>query len=178
MSASAIDLRYPIGKYSPPSQFTEAWRGAAIDAWAATPLAMRRAVEGLDDAQLDTPYRPDGWTVRQLVHHVPDSHLNAYVRVKLALTEHVPTIKPYDENEWVKLADVRTTPVDVSLALLDGVHGRLTRLFRGMTPEQFERRYVHPESGEHTLDYLLGMYAWHGAHHVAHITALRQRMKW
>ncbi len=178
MTTTPVDLSFPIGKFTPPSEYTDAWRSEAIDAWASAPQALRLAVQGLDDLQLDTPYRPGGWSVRQVVHHVPDSHLNAYTRVKLALTEHMPTVRPYDENEWSKLDDVRTTPIETSLTLLEAVHARLLNVFRAMKPEDFARRYVHPESGAHDLNYLLGQYAWHGAHHVAHITGLRARMQW
>jgi hypothetical protein len=172
------DLRYPIGRYAPPASYTDAWREASIDTFAAAPDALRAAVGGLSEAQLDTPYRPGGWTVRQVIHHVPDSHLNAYLRLKLALTEDRPIIKPYDEEAWAKLEDTRSTPIDVSLQLLSAVHDRMTRLLRAMTPSDFERRYVHPDSGEHPLNHLIGLYAWHGAHHTAHVTALRARMGW
>lgn len=172
------DLRYPTGRFVPPSSATAGSRSAAIDVIAATPVQLRRAVEGLDEDQLDTPYRPGGWTVRQLVHHVPDSHLNAYVRVKLALTEDAPTIKPYDEAAWAGLADTPSVPIEVSLTLLDAVHRRLVALLRAMRPEDFAREYVHPETGRHNLDYLLALYAWHGPHHVAHVTALRERSGW
>jgi hypothetical protein len=172
------DLRYPTGRFVPPSAATADSRGAAIDLIAATPAQLRRAVEGLDEDQLDTPYRPGGWTVRQLVHHVPDSHLNAYVRFKLALTEDAPTIRPYDEAAWARLADTSSVPIDVSLTLLDAVHSRWVALLRAMRPEDFAREYVHPESGRHTLDYLVALYAWHGPHHVAHITGLRERSGW
>lgn len=172
------DLRYPIGEYVPPPAFTDEWRAAAIDRFAALPEALRAAIAGLDDRQLDTPYRPDGWTVRQVVHHLPDSHVNMYVRLKLTLTEARPTIKPYDEEAWARLEDSRTTPPDVSITLLAAVHDRSARLFRAMTDAAFDRRYVHPDTGEHSLHHLLALYAWHGEHHVAHITALRARMRW
>ncbi|MEO7966744.1 MAG: YfiT family bacillithiol transferase [Gemmatimonadaceae bacterium] len=178
MTDSDVDLRFPVGRYVPPASFTAEWRRTSIDAFAAAPKAMRRAVDGLDDAKLDTPYRPGGWSVRQVVHHVPDSHLNMYIRVKLALTEDVPTIKPYNEDEWAKLEDARTTPIETSLVLLESVHDRTVRIFQSLSEEQFQRRYVHPASGEHDLNYLIGLYAWHGAHHVAHITRLRDRMQW
>lgn len=170
------DLRYPIGRYTPPLAFTPDWRQACIDQIAATPAALRAAVAGLGDDVLDTPYRPGGWTVRQVVHHVPDSHLNAYVRLKLALTEDCPTIKPYDEEAWALLADSRSTPVEVSLQLLATVHDRWVRILRAMADADFERRYVHPDSGQHALTHLVGLYAWHGAHHVAHVTSLRARL--
>lgn len=172
---TAPDLRYPVGVYEAPADYTPSWRDACVDAIAETPAAMRAALRGLTEAHLDTPYRPGGWTVRQLAHHVPDSHLNAYVRLKLALTEDVPTIKTYDEAAWARLDDSRTTPIDVSLALLEAVHDRFVRLLRVMPDDDFDYRYRHPETGEHTLNHLVGLYAWHGRHHVAHITALRAR---
>jgi len=172
---TAPDLRYPLGPYEAPGQYSANWRSACIDAIAETPVALRAALNGLTEAQLDTPYRPGGWTVRQLAHHVPDSHLNAYIRLKLALTEDVPTIKAYDEAAWARLDDSHTTPVDVSLALLEALHDRFVRLLRVMSDDDFDRRYRHPETGEHPLNHLVGLYAWHGRHHVAHITALRAR---
>lgn len=172
------DLRYPIGRYTAPDVYTADWRAARIDEMAALPAALRAAVAGLSPEQLDTPYRPGGWTVRQVVHHVPDSHLNMYLRLKWALTESTPTIKPYDEVAWAELPDSRLTPVEVSLSLLDAVHDRGVRLLRAMSEADFARRYVHPESGEHPLNYMVGSYAWHGRHHVAHITSLRDRMGW
>ena len=175
---SAPDLRYPIGRYSAPAEYNWAWRVASIDRIASAPSALRAAVAGLSDGQLDTPYRPGGWTVRQVVHHVPDSHVNAYLRLKLALTEDRPIIKPYDEAAWALLEDARSTPVDVSLQLLDAVHDRFVRLLRAMSDDDFARRYVHPDSGEHPLDHLAGLYAWHGEHHVTQVTTLRARMHW
>jgi len=149
-------------------------RGPAVAVIAELPTRLRAAVAGLTDAQLDTPYRPGGWTVRQVVHHVADSHLNAYIRLKFALTEEKPAIKPYDQDAWAGLADSRL-PVEMSLATLDGVHARWTGLYRSLTDEQFGRTFRHPEIGTVTLDRQLQMYAWHGRHHVAHITALRER---
>ena len=172
---SASDLRYPVGPYLPPTDCSPQWRASQIDHIAAAPADLRAAVAGLTSAQLDTPYRPDGWTVRQVVHHVPDSHINAFIRLKMTLTEERPTIKPYREEAWAMLEDARSTPIDVSLALLDAVHDRFLRILRTMSSDDFERRYVHPDSGEHSLSYLLGMYAWHGRHHVAHVTSLRER---
>ncbi|HUX33737.1 MAG TPA: putative metal-dependent hydrolase [Gemmatimonadaceae bacterium] len=174
------DLRYPIGRFQRPAAVTAAERAAFIEAIAATPAALREAVRGLDDAQLDTPYRPDGWTVRQVVHHLADSHLNAYARLKLALTEMEPTIKPYDEAKWAALPDSRSPLVAESLALLDALHARWVFLLRAMTPADFGRTLVHPEhpGSPMTLDVLLAIYAWHGRHHVAHITALRERIGW
>jgi hypothetical protein len=140
---------------------------------------MRNAIAGLSGSQLDTPYRPGGWTVRQVVHHVPDSHMNAYVRCKLALTEDQPTIKPYEEARWAELVDGRTASPDVSLALLESLHARWALLLRSLTPEDFTRTFRHPEhAGILTVDWMLAMYSWHGRHHVAHITTLREREGW
>ena len=173
-----MDPRYPIGKFEMPAQVTPARRQQAIDEIAATPAKLRAAVKGLNDARLDTPYREGGWTVRQVVHHVPDSHLNAYVRLKLALTEDRPTIKPYNEAAWAELADSKTTPIEVSQTLLDSVHNRWDRLWRSLKPEHFARVLVHPEHGERTVDWLLFIYEWHGKHHTAHITELRKQKGW
>ena len=171
------DLRYPIGKFTFPEQVTDELRRQWIDEIAAAPAALRSAVAGLSPEQLDTPYRPGGWTVRQVVHHVPDSHLNAYVRCKLALTEDVPTIKPYDEAAWAQLPDSRM-PVETSLLLLETLHARWVTLLRAVTEEQWPRQLNHPESGIMRLDQLLALYAWHGPHHVAHVTSLRARNGW
>ena len=173
------DLRYPTGRFQrPAAALSPAERRRHIETIAGTPAAMRKAVQGLTDAQLDTPYRPGGWTARQVVHHVPDSHMNAYVRFKLALTEERPTIKPYDENRWAALGDVVATPIATSLALLDALHERWVLLLGGIAQGDFERPFVHPENGPMTLDQLLALYAWHGPHHVAHITNLRERSGW
>ncbi len=177
-ASSGPDLRFPIGKLQRKSSFTSAERRDAIDAIAAAPAALRGALAGLTDSQLDTAYRPGGWTVRQLAHHLPDSHLNAYLRFRLALTEDFPTIKPYDEAAWAELADARTAPVAVSLQLLDALHERLVALLRATPDDDFARTLNHPENGLMTLDALLSVYAWHGRHHVAHVTALRERMRW
>jgi hypothetical protein len=178
MTKSAEELRYPIGRFRAVMPVTSEIRSAAIDAIAGLPERMRSAVAGLDDGQLDTPYRPEGWTVRQVVHHVADSHMNALIRVKLALTEETPTIKPYDEKEWALLADMRL-PVAVSLELIEAVHARWTAVYRAMTPEDFERSFVHPEVGAPlTLDWHLQHYAWHSHHHLAHITELRRAKGW
>jgi uncharacterized damage-inducible protein DinB len=176
-TSAAPDLRYPIGRADRRPTLASAERRAAIDALAAAPEALRAAVRGLTDAQLDSAYRPGGWTVRQLVHHVADSHLNAYVRFKLGLTENDPTIKPYDQDAWVTLADSKL-PIAVSLDLLDGVHARLVALLRATPDHAFSRTIQHPENGPMTLDQMLGVYAWHGRHHTAHITSLRERMGW
>ena len=174
------DLRYPLGRFdfpktAVPPQQVATW----IDEIARTPKALRTAVEDLDESRLSTPYRPGGWTVRQLVHHLADSHMNAYTRFKLALTEERPTIKPYDEAAWAALEDSSTVPVRVSLDLLEALHTRWLAVLRAMRPEQMERGFVHPEQGRFMrLDAALGLYAWHGRHHVAHITALREREGW
>ena len=172
------DLRYPVGKFSYDSDVTAAARRDLIRHIADTPRALRAAVAGLDDRQLDTPYRPEGWTVRQVVHHVPDSHMNAYVRFKLALTEDNPTIKPYDESAWARVADTPRTPVDVSLTLLDALHTRWVVLLDSLADGDYARKLVHPERGPITLDWMLQLYAWHGRHHTAHVTELRKRENW
>lgn len=172
------DLRYPIGEFAGAANLTEAQRRDLIDAIAEAPARLAAAVAGLTPAQLDTPYRPGGWTVRQVVHHVPDSHLNSYVRFKLALTEDEPTIKPYDEARWAELADVRATPIETSLALLENLHQRWVLLLRSLGPADWMRKFKHPERGVVTLEQTLGLYAWHGRHHVAHITSLRERNGW
>jgi len=176
------DLRYPIGKFEwiPPEDEEQMAKRRVhyIDVLAKLPANMAIAVKDLNGEQLDTPYRPEGWTVRQVVHHVPDSHLNAYVRFKLALTEDNPTIRPYDEGKWAKLPDSTVTPVEVSLQLLAALHTRWGDVVRSMQPSDFARTLVHPERGILTLDQMLAMYAWHSAHHTAHITSLRQRMGW
>jgi len=173
------DPRYPIGPHVYAGSLTDEQRAEAIAEIAALPERLRAAVADLDDAQLDTPYREGGWTVRQVVHHVPDSHLNAYVRFRLALTEDAPTIRPYEEARWAELTDARTLPVDVSLRLLDAMHTRWVALLNSLGPDDFARTYVHPEHGRpFTLDEAVSMYAWHSRHHTAHITTLRDRMGW
>ena len=172
------DLRYPVGRFQRPQSLEPKQRRAAIDTIAEAPTKLRAAVSGLTDAQLDTPYRPEGWTVRQVVHHVPDSHLNAYTRFKLALTEDTPTIKPYNEAAWATLEDSKTTPVATSLALLDAVHDRWVRILRAMSPSDYSRTLNHPENGIMNLDQMLALYEWHSRHHVAHVTNLRQRSGW
>ena len=172
------DLRYPIGKFEARDQLTSDERRTMIEQIASAPLHMRNAVDGLTPAQLDTPYREGGWTLRQVVHHVPDSHVNAYCRFKFALTEDSPTIKPYDENLWAALPDSRDTPVKTSLALLESLHYRWVCLLRSMKPADFQRRLTHPESGPMSVDNLLALYAWHGRHHVAHITTAREQRGW
>jgi hypothetical protein len=172
------DLRYPIGKFHFDGPPTEEQGKKFIDDISQAPANLRTAVKGLSDQQLDTPYRPDGWTVRQVAHHVPDSHLNAYVRFKLALTEEEPTIKPYAEDRWAQLPDTQSTPVEVSLTMLDSLHNRWVRLLRSLNPEHWKRSFHHPELGLVSLEKNLALYAWHGRHHVAHITSLRGRNGW
>lgn len=171
-------LRYPIGRFHAQSDLSAEERQALIEQIAALPAALRTAVSNLTDEQLDKRYRPDGWTVRQLVHHVPDSHMNAYVRFKLALTEDEPAIKGYDEAAWSELPDARTGDIALSLALLEALHRRWTLLLRSVGDEQFARSFQHPELGLVTLEKNLQLYAWHGRHHLAHITTLRERMGW
>ena len=176
------DLRYPIGKFewTPPEtdeQMAQR-RKLSIDVLAKLPKNFHAAIEGLDEEKLDTPYRPEGWTVRQVVHHVPDSHLNAYIRFKLALTEFEPAIKTYKEDLWAKLPDSEHTPVETSLRLVHALHERWVTLLQAMTPEDFSRNLRHPELGVLSLDRMLALYAWHSAHHTAHITELRKRMGW
>lgn len=172
------DPRYPIGPFTPDSNPTPETRTRHIEEIAALPAKTRAALQGLTPPQLDTPYREGGWTVRQVAHHVPDSHMNAYIRFKLALTENVPTIKPYEEAAWARLKDSEVTSIEVSLNLLEALHIRWVNLLRGMKPEDFNRKLNHPESGVQTLDHILSIYSWHGRHHLGHITSLRERMKW
>jgi len=171
------DLRYPVGPFEARKSITADERRTLIGMIAAAPRNLRAAVANLSEQQLDTPYRDGGWTVRQVAHHVPDSHLNAYVRLKLALTEENPTIKPYDEARWAALADSRD-PIDVSLTLLDSVTARWMSVMNAMRDEDFARNFVHPEHGPVNLDWLVQMYGWHSRHHVAHITTLRERNGW
>jgi hypothetical protein len=173
------DLRYPIGKFAFEAPSTDDQRRGWIDDIAGLPALVRGAVNGLDDARLDTTYRPGGWTVRQVVHHLPDSHLNSYLRFRKALTEDTPTISPYDEAAWAELADARTAPVASSLALLEGLHARWVVLLRSLEPQDFVRAFAHPESGrEVALERNLALYSWHGKHHLAHITRLKERLAW
>lgn len=173
-----MDLSYPIGKFDWSAPVPPEARRPAIEDIAEAPARLREAVRGLDAAQLDTPYRPDGWTVRQVVHHVADSHVNSYIRFRLALTEDSPLIKPYDQVAWAALPDARTAPVELSLALLDGLHSRWAALLGTLTDAEFARTFRHPEIGTVRLDTNLALYAWHGRHHTAHITGLRQRSGW
>jgi len=176
------DLRYPIGKFEwiPPENDEQMAkrRQQYVDVLAKLPANLQAAVDGLNPGQLDTPYRPQGWTIRQVVHHVPDSHLNAYARFKLALTEFEPVIKPYKEDLWAKLPDTQRTPIATSLQMLAALHARWVTLLQSMEPADFARTLRHPEQGIVSLDRVLAMYAWHSAHHTAHITGLRDRMGW
>jgi uncharacterized damage-inducible protein DinB len=172
------DLRYPIGKFSVEGDITAARRAEWIEQIAAAPAQLRAVLSGLSDEQLATPYRPGGWTLRQLAHHVPDSHMNSYVRFRLALTEDEPTIKPYAEDRWAELDDARTAPIELSLALLDSLHARWLQLLRALSDADWKRTFRHPELGTMTLERNLALYAWHGRHHVAHVTSLRERRGW
>lgn len=173
------DERYPVGRFDPAMPLLPAERAAYIDSIRTTPERLLSAISGLDEAQLDTPYRDGGWTVRQVVHHIPDSHLNAYVRMKLALTEDTPTIKPYDESKWAELPEARTGPVEMSLDLLEALHGRWDVVLRALSDTDYAREIQHPEYGwRMNVGALVRMYEWHGRHHVAHIVNLRNRMGW
>ncbi|MBS1807080.1 MAG: putative metal-dependent hydrolase [Acidobacteria bacterium] len=172
------DLSYPIGAFTPRASITQIERQELIDSLDKTPARLRAAIDGLSNEQLETPYRPEGWTVRQTVHHVADSHINAYVRFRLGLTEDIPTIKPYAEQLWAQLEDGRTAEPHISLQLLDALHQRWTILLRSLPPDAFAHTLRHPEAGVMSLDVMLQMYDWHGRHHVTHITSLRQRSGW
>jgi len=172
-----VEANYPIGHYQYDGQIT----ASIIDKWIndieELPVLLQNAVKDLNDNQLDTPYRMGGWTIRQVVHHVADSHLNAYGRFKLALTEDQPIIKSYDQEKWAELPD-STLPVTISLSLLDALHKRWVTLLRSLTPSELEKTFIHPESGEVSVGKNIGIYAWHGRHHLAHITSLRSRKGW
>ena len=173
------DLRYPTGKFTFDPDVTPDKRAKSIAAIREAPTLMRAALQGLSDGQLDTPYRDGGWTPRQIAHHVPESHMNAYIRFKLAITESNPTIKPYDENLWAKTPDVAREPAATSIALLESLHTRWVTLLEAMKPEDFARTVFHPEhKRELSLDWMLQLYSWHGKHHASHITHLRSRNKW
>ena len=173
-----MDLRYPIGEFKFEAPLTDDERQSCIAKIEETPACMRAAVAGLNEQQLDTPYRPEGWTVRQVVHHVPESHLNSYTRFKLAITEDEPTIKPYFEDRWAELDDAREAPIELSLDLLEALHRRWNWFLCSLKPEDYQRTFRHPELGIVSLDKNVALYAWHGQHHVAHITSLRERMGW
>jgi uncharacterized damage-inducible protein DinB len=172
------DPRYPVGRFVRPETIREADVRCWIEEIAQLPASLRQAVQGLSEEQLDTPYREGGWTIRQVVHHLADAHMNAYIRFKLALTEETPTIKPFDEAEWAELPDGKSAPAEVSLALLEALHDRWVRLMKAMSPADFERMIDHPEAGKMALSLVAALYAWHGRHHVGHITALRQQKGW
>lgn len=172
------DLRYPVGEFAFPESVSEEERARFIEQIAETPSRLREAIEGLSENQLKTPYRAGGWTVRQVVHHLPDSHLNSYVRFKLAVTENEPTIKVFDEALWAELKDATDAPLEPSLTLLESLHERWVYFLRSLSPEDYARTFHHPELGRITVDQNISLYAWHGRHHVAHITSLRQREGW
>jgi DinB superfamily len=172
------DPRYPIGKFQPKTSIDASERNEAIQNIAETPSQLKTAIKGLTESQLDTPYREGGWTVRQVVHHMSDSHMNSYVRLRLALTENEPTIKPYEEQLWAELYDARNAPVAPSLQLLESLHERWVMLLRSLKPSDFSRTFRHPVNGVRDIDWLLQIYSWHGRHHVAHITSLRQKIGW
>jgi DinB superfamily len=171
------DLQYPVGKFQRQSEYHTSEIAQFIEILEQLPTQMRAAVAGLSDSQLETTYRPDGWTLRQVVHHVPDSHMNSYVRFKLALTEDNPTIKPYDEAAWALLSD-SSLPTQVSLDLLEALHARWVILLRALNPEDWKRTFQHPQNGPMTLEYALALYAWHSRHHLAHITVTKERLGW
>jgi len=173
-----MDPRYPIGKFEEPKNPTSAMRNQAINDIASAPENLRKSVRGLSDAQVETPYREGGWTLRQVVHHIADSHLNAYIRLRLALTENEPTIKPYEESLWANLPDAKSAPTEISLALLEPLHDRFVRLWRSLGDADYAKTFRHPEHGVRSLNWLLFLYAWHGKHHTAHITELRKQKGW
>lgn len=176
--ADQDDLRYPIGRFSPPASSLPGIRAAHIQALRVLPERLRAAVNGLSHAQIDTPYREGGWTVRQVVHHVADSHAVCLMRFKLALTEDWPTINPYDEAAWANLPDSRLLPVEVSVSLIEALHGRWVALLESLTENDFHKGFIHPERGRLDLGTTLAIYDWHSRHHTAHITALRARQGW
>ena len=172
------DPRYPVGRWQRPQRIDANLLNEALDTLGELPGNLRAAVKHLDDEQLDTPYRDGGWTVRQLVHHIADSHMNCFLRVRWALTEDAPTIKPYDEKAWATLHDCHAAPVEWSLEVLEALHARLLMLLRSLSTAQWQRTYVHPENGAMSLQEVASMYAWHSRHHVAHITALCSAKGW
>ena len=172
------DIRYPLGRFDPRQPLPPGGREALIDSLAVAPSRLRLSLSNLTGAQLDTPYRDGGWTLRQLAHHVPESHMNAYIRMKWGLTEEAPAIKTYHEDRWAELPDARTAPVEVSLNLLDAIHARWVILLRSMSDQDYARTIQHPQWGAVDLTMLLRLYEWHGRHHVAHVDQLRRRMAW
>jgi hypothetical protein len=173
-----LDLRYPIGKFKFPDAVSREDRAKFVEQIAEAPARMKAAVAGLSEEQLDTPYRPGGWTVRQVVHHVPDSHLNSYIRFRWALTEEDPSIKAYYEDRWAELPDARLAPVEASLILLESLHNRWGALLSSLTDQDWKRTFRHPELGSVSLEKNAALYAWHGRHHMAHIRGLRERRGW
>ena len=171
-------LRFPIGRFEEDPQPSRSKHKGWIDQIGRVPGELRALVQDLSERQLDTPYRPEGWTVRQVVHHLADSHLNAYVRTKLALTEREPTIKPYDQASWAELPDASTAPIESSMSLLEALHARWVSALRAMDGEAFKRTLIHPEQGLITVSRIVQSYAWHGRHHIAHLNTLRDRMGW
>jgi uncharacterized damage-inducible protein DinB len=167
------DPRYPIGRFSPPATITRENRHEWVTAIAVLPRELNEAVRGMSEVELEQPYRDGGWTVRQVIHHVADSHMNAYVRFRLALTEQAPTIKTYDEAAWAELCDAKTAPIESSLQLLTALHARWVALLRSLKQEDMQRTFVHPELGPRTLDWTTGLYAWHGRHHLSHVRMAR-----
>ncbi len=168
-----MDQRFPIGKFELPKEITPAMLAGGCAEIAAFPVVFRAAAEALSEAQLETPYREGGWTARQVIHHVADSHMNCYARFRLALTEDVPTIKPYDEAKWAELADAKSAPIATSLAMIDAMHDRWSRLLASMTAVDFKRTFRHPELGERSLEATVFLYVWHGRHHLAHLGLVR-----
>lgn len=171
-------MKYPIGKFQFDGETSEEQRQTRIEELAMTAARLRQAIEGLSDGQLDTPYRPGGWTVRQVVHHVADASMNGFIRLKLTLTEQEPLVKTFEENDWVNLMDSNRLPVEPSLQMLEGIHERMVALLRSLPSESFSLAFQHPASGLNTLDRLIAYFAWHGKQHAAHITSLRQREDW
>jgi hypothetical protein len=172
------DPRYPLGRFTPPTEYTADLRASFVRDIAAAPAAINAAVAGLTPNQRLTPYRDDGWTVAQVVHHLADSHMHAYARIKFAATEDVPTIKPYNEGIWANLPDASDSNVDPSLRIIESLHTRWATFLRHLLQEDFERGLMHPERGPMTIDRMVALYAWHGRHHVAHITELRRKKGW
>ena len=173
-----MDLSFPIGKWQKPEAISSADRQRLIAVIAAAPDQFRAAVQGLNDKQLDTPYRPSGWTVRQVIHHIPDSHMNSYLRMKFAVTENDPLVKAYDEAVWARLHDASTMRLEPSLQMISGLHARWSDFLGSLTEAEWARAFVHSENGPMRVDIALSLYAWHSQHHAAHITRLREREGW
>jgi hypothetical protein len=172
------DLRYPVGKFKKIEKIDDNLRAQYLKTIAELPKKLRNAIDGLSDEQLETEYRPQGWTVKQVIHHIADSHANSLIRFKLALTEETPMIKPYMEDKWAELVDSKHAPVELSLNQIDSIHGRWSLVLNAMTAEDFDRKLFHPEHGETDLNYMLSLYDWHCKHHLAHITELKKRNNW